>query len=187
MIKVKKLTNKILPKAIKILDREIGPNRIRNQEFLYEKFKQYPQFFIGIYLDDNLIGIIFGFPREDYLLISEIAVDSRFQNRGFGKRLVEEFEKRAKTNYNRINVGAKDNVLGFYKSLNYNSFLLIQYKKEDYNKKEFSNFNTSSIKEYEDLIILECKVNNLDLNYLNRLRKEHPKANFQYIFTKNIK
>jgi GNAT superfamily N-acetyltransferase len=181
-LKIKRLTKKDFPKAMKILDNELGKKRARNSEFLNKKFKSFPKFFIGIFLEDELIGVICGFPREDYLLMSEIAIDSRFQGRGFGKRLVKAFEVIAKKDYKQINVGALDVSIPFYKSLNYQPFLLVQFKKREYSKEDFKEFK---IIKYGQGII-EIAVKNCNVELLRKLRKKYPQANFQYIFSKNF-
>ena len=173
--------------AIKILDEELGKDRVRGKVFLHEKFKENPEFFIGIFLNKEMIGAIFGFPRESYLLISELVVLSRFQSRGFGKKLVEKFENIAKEKYSQINAGADDKSIYFYESIGYKPFLLIQFKKGDYSKKDFKSFKI--IREYEynkDNMAIETKINKADLKVLNQLRKKYQKAWFQYIFVKTF-
>lgn len=167
--------------AMNVLDNELGKNRVRNSKFLYEKFKEFPQFFIGVFLGKELIGIICGFPRENYLLISEIAIDCRFHNRGFGKKLISEFEKVAFKKYDRIHVGALDDSIYFYSSLKYSSFLLIQFEEKAYSQENFKEFDI--IKRGSGF--LEVKTKKLDLDYLKELRAKYPKAHFQYIFTKH--
>ena len=141
---------------------------------------------MGLFLDKELIGVICGFPREDYLLMSELAIDSRFHRRGFGRRLVTAFEKIAKGKYKQINVGAEDKVIGFYKSLNYKPFLLIQFKKEDYGLDNFKKFNILRKRKDKEYIILDIKTKKAELKLLDKLRKKYPKAYFQYIFTKEL-
>ncbi len=186
-LNIRKIKKEEFNSTVDILDNRLGKNRVRGKEFLFEKFEKYPEFFIGIFLDKELIGMVCGFPREDYLLISEIAVDKRFCGRGFGKRLVEIFEKTAKRKYGQINVGAEDNVIGFYEKLNYKPFLLIQFKEKDYKKEDFDDFHI--IKEYNfdsKNLMIEAEINKCNLNLLNKLRDKYPKAHFQYIFTKKI-
>lgn len=179
-LKINQLPKKDFYLAMDILDNELGKNRIRDSNFLKEKFNKNAEFFIGIYLGNELAGVVCGFPREDYLLMSEIAVDSKFQRRKFGEKLVNEFEKVAFKKYNKIHVGALDNAIEFYKSLNYKPFLLVQFEKGTYNKNDFSNFKVLRVREYG----VELNINNCSLLELNRLRKLYPKATLQYIFTK---
>ncbi len=184
-LEIRQITIKEFLRAMEILDNELEV-RVRDNKFLLKKFKEFPKFFIGIFLDNELIGIICGFPRDDYFLISELAVDSRFQERGFGKMLVKYFEKVVKKDYNRINVGAQDKVIGFYKNLGYKQLLFIQYKKGDYSLDSFRNINILKNNDCNNMIMLECEISRLDLNFLDRLRKKYPKAYFQYIFTKEL-
>jgi ribosomal protein S18 acetylase RimI-like enzyme len=188
-LEIKQIQEKEFKDTIKLLNIELGKDRVRSEEFLYKKFKQFPQLFIGIFLDNELMGIICGFPREDYLLISELAIDFRFQKRGFGKRLVEEFEKQANKRYNQINVGAEDNAVKFYESLlGYKPLLLIQFEKKNYSDESFDNFDI--IKKYdfdEKNRAIEVITKKADINLLSKLRKKYPKAWFQYIFIKKLK
>ncbi|MFH1917803.1 MAG: GNAT family N-acetyltransferase [Nanoarchaeota archaeon] len=181
-LEIRQIRKNEFKKAMEILSDELKV-RVRDNNFLSQKFKEFPQFFIGVFLDNELIGIISGFPRDDYLLISELAIDSKFQGRGFGKRLVKYFEEIAKKNYNKINVGVQDETIGFYKGLKYKYFLLIQYKKEDYSLGDFSdfkiiNYNPESI---------EVQIEDCNQAHIEKLRKKYSKANFQYIFTKDLK
>jgi len=179
-LELKELPLEDFPLAMNILDNEIGKKRVRNSDFLKKKFRENSEYFIGIYLDDELVGVVCGFPREDYLLMSEIAIDCRFQRRKFGERLVQEFEKIGLKKYNKINAGALDRAIEFYKSLNYKPFLLIQFKKGTYHKDDFSDFEILAIRDYG----IELKIKDCSLNELDRLRKIYPKASLQYIFTK---
>src|SRR3989338_8575484 len=124
-LKIARLTEKNFKEPIRILDNELGIKKVRNAKFLHDKFKEFPQFFMGIFHDKELVGLICGFPRDDYLLMSEIAIDSRFHGRGYGENLVREFEKKA-YKYKKIHAGAEDNAIGFYKQVGYKPFLLIQ-------------------------------------------------------------
>jgi N-acetylglutamate synthase-like GNAT family acetyltransferase len=165
----------------------MGTERVRNRSFLKRKFDANRRFFLGLFLDTDLIGIICGFPRDDYLLISEIAVDSRFRKRGFGRLLVKEFENVAKrARHARIHVGAQDKVIGFYKSLGYKPFLLIQFKEKDYSLDDFKKFNILRKRHIAQGAILEVESKTSNLKKLKNLRKKFPKAYFQYIFAKKI-
>ena len=189
-LEFRKIKLKEFDDAINILDNELGEKRVRSSKFLYRKFKEFPKFFLGIFLDNELIGVIFGFPREDYLLISELAIDRRFQERGFGKLLVKEFEKVAKENkYYKINVGSEDKSIYFYESLlGYKPFLLIQFEKGDCSEEDFNKFKIIRIYNYnKNNTAIEVKITNCNLKLINQLRKKFPKAYFQYIFTKQIR
>ena len=179
-IEIKKLPLEDFYLAMNILDNEIGKDRVRNFDFLKKKFLEFSNYFIGIYLGKEIVGIVCGFPREDYLLMSELAVDCRFQRRKFGRGLVKEFDKIGFKKFNKINAGASDTAIEFYKSLGYKPFLLVQFEKGIYNKKDFSNFEILNIKEYG----FELKIKECNINELNKLRKNYPKANLQYIFVK---
>ena len=185
-LEIREIKDNEFKNAMKILDEEIK-ERVRDNDFLFKKYKEFSKFFIGVFLDDDIIGVICGFPREDYLLMSEIAIDPRFRRRGFGNKLVREFEKIGKKGgFKRINVGARDSAIEFYKSLNYDFFLLIQFKKEFYSIENFKNLDIRGSKMSGDYIIIEVNMDKLNLKVLENLRKEYPNASFQYIFTKMI-
>lgn len=185
-LEVRKIKKSEFESAMHLLDRELKV-RVRGNTFLFEKFKEFGEFFIGIFLDEEIIGFICGFPREDYLLISEIAVDSRFQRRGFGKKLVKSFEDSAlRKKYKKINAGAEDEAAEFYSSLGYKPFLLIQYKKGVYDKENFKNLRVLGVKGEGEYERLDIKSDSADISLLHKLRKKYPKASFQYIFTKRI-
>lgn len=169
----------------KILDEELGKERVRNKELIREKFRMYPELFIGVFLGKDLIGAICGFPREDYLLLSEIAVLLRFQGRGYGKMLIEYFENAAKGKYSRINAGAEDNAIGFYEKLGYRPFLLIQFEEGSYSKEDFSRFNIKREYTLNGETEIEVETGEVPLP-LDSLKSEYPNAWFQYIFTKNL-
>jgi len=179
-LKINQLPKEDFYLAMNLLDNELGKNRARDSNFLEARFKENAEFFIGIYLGKELIGVVCGFPREDYLLMSEIAIDSRFQRRKFGEKLVKEFEKVAFKKYNKIHAGALDNAIEFYKSLNYKPFLLVQFENGVYNKNDFSSFKVLRILDYG----IELNPRNCNLIELKELRKLYPKAKLQYIFTK---
>ncbi len=187
-LKIRPIKLKEFDYAIKILDDELGKDRGIKKDILSQKFKKFPEFFIGTFLDNEMVGVICGFPRQDYLLISKIAIAPIFQNRSFGKRLMEKFEEAAKGKYNKINVGARDSSVYFYKSLlGYKPFLCIQFKVGDYSKKDFDDFHI--IKEYNfdsKNLVIETEINGSDLKLLDKLRKKYPKVWFQYIFTKRL-
>jgi ribosomal protein S18 acetylase RimI-like enzyme len=175
-LKIEQIRGKDFEDAMNLLDNELGKDRVRDSNFLEKKYADFSQFFIGAFLDRELIGFICGFPREDYLLISEISVDSRFSKRGIGKKLVLAFEKSDKK-YKKINAGARDSAIGFYYSLGYKPFLLAQgiilpniLNEFQINKKGKG--------------FAEIYVNDASIEELEKFREKYPKINFQYIFQK---
>jgi len=179
----KQLPEEDFNKAMNVLDNELGKDRVRSKKFLKDKYVEFKEYFIGLYSDNELIGVVCGFPREDYLLMSELAIDFRFQGKGLSKLLVKEFEKIGFKKHVKINVGALDNAINFYGNLCYFPFLLIQFTNKEYSENDFSDFKILSIKDGG----IELKVDSFSLNELMGLRKKFPKGNLQYIFSKNIK
>lgn len=166
-------------------------DRPRSYDFLLDKLKENQDFFIGLFMDNELIGVIQGFPREDYFLMSEIAVSKKFRSRGFGALLVNEFEKRAKQKkFKKIKAGAQNNAVNFYKKLGYIPSILIQINKKDKIKdfeKLIKKYKIMSLKEIDDNIIIEIGYQKLDISFLDELKKEFNAFSTQYIFTKYLK
>jgi len=154
---------------------------VRTKEFLLEKLKQYPHYFKGLYLDHELIGVIQGFPREDYILISEIAIEQRFRNRGFGHLLVKEFEKETTE---KIKVGAENNAINFYKSLNFKPSIFMQFKKKNFNQNTFKDYKILYQKEYDEIIGVEIEFKEISLYSLDKLKNQFKPYSIQYLFTK---
>jgi ribosomal protein S18 acetylase RimI-like enzyme len=187
-LEVRQIKKEEFEDAMKILDNELGKNRVRSKEFLREKFNEDSELFIGVFLDQEMIGFICGFPREDYFLLSEIAIDIRFQGRSFGKKLINLFELIAKKKgFRKFQAGSEDHAIGFYYSLGYEPFLLIQYKKL-YNENSFKGmdiFDKKIFGEY-DALYVNVKKKDVKKETLIKLREKYPEASFQYIFTKNF-
>lgn len=134
-------------------------DRTRTNNFIEKMLKKYPKFFLGVYLNNELIGAICGFYREDYIVISELAIDSKFRQRGFATLLVKEFEKNADK---EIRVGSMDESVDFYKNLGYESYLFVQKDNEHFDVKHEP-----------------------DIEKITKWRKLCPSLCFQYIFKKN--
>lgn len=160
--------------------------RPRSYDFLKDQFRQFPQFFIGLFVGDELVGVIQGFPREDYLLISEIALKPQFRNKGFGRLLLIEFERRAKTEkYQKICVGAEDKAIGFYKKAGYKPFLMAQIEKNiGKSKPTLSKYQL--IKKYVDnnYDIYELVAEQDTIEYLEEAKKDFKTPHCQFIFYK---
>jgi GNAT superfamily N-acetyltransferase len=149
----------------------------RTEDFLKEKLQEYPQYFKGLYLDDELIGVIQGFPRDDYILISEIAVDRRFRRKGYGTLLIKAFE--TEVQHKEIKVGAQDEAIQFYLSLGYKPSIYVQLKKDSWPPKNFI-----VKQEFEDIVGYEIAVDKIDLDLLEDWKSKAISA--QYLFTKSL-
>jgi|GEM_PF-1185390 GNAT superfamily N-acetyltransferase len=165
--------------------------RPRSYEFLLDKLHENPELFLGLYLDDDLIGVVEGFPRDDYLLISEIAVDIRFRNKGFGTLLIKEFEKVAKKiGYKKIKLGSQDDAVNLYLKNNYLPLLLIQILDSEYdavidhcNKETIQILST---KHFDNIMAVELVIDKIDLGLLKHFKKLFNPISIQYLFTKNL-
>lgn len=165
--------------------------RVRPYEFLLEKLKENPSLFIALYLDKEIIGVVQGFPRDNYLLVSEIAVDIRFHGRKFGSKLLQEFEKNAtKMGHKTIKLGARDDATNFYLSNGYSPSLFIQVpinqeetmiKKLNQEKEDIKN-----VSHVNNLAGIEIAVKNCNQQLLSRVNKEFKPTSAQFLFTKDI-
>ncbi len=156
-LEIKQISNQ--KELFDLLDKFLK-DRTRTNKFLAEKLKKYPKFFLGLYLNKELIGAICGFYREDYIVISELVIDSKFRRKGFATLLVKEFEKNSDKN---INVGALDKSINFYKSLGYKSHLFVQKDKEHF--------------------YVKCKP---EMKKIIEWRENCPSLCFQYIFINKL-
>jgi len=164
----------------------------RGFELLLHKLKEYPDFFIGLYLDKELIGVVQGFPREDYLLMSEIAIEKKFRSRDFGELLAAEFERRArKKGFKKIKAGAQDKAIDFYKRIKYKPSVLVQIKKRDAPAnlaKLLKKYKIlAKVQDSKNILVLELACpKSTPRSLLKKLEKEFNAFSTQYIFTKNL-
>lgn len=85
-----------------------------------KKYVKYPKLFVGGYEGKKLIGICVGRPRGKEVVLTSIAVNSKYQKKSGGKKLLRYFEKQAKTlGKNRISMGSAKNVVKFYAKSGY--------------------------------------------------------------------
>ncbi len=186
----------ILPEAFQQADRFMEQQlyhgkRPRAYAFLLEKCKENPTLFLGLYLDDELIGAIQGFPRDDYLLMSELAVDIRFRKRSFGAQLVKAFETNAKKlNYTKIKLGAEDTATLFYFSLGYKPSLFLQVSENEQekvmNQLQKDKQEILNISVVNHLAGIEVAVDSLDQAKLASLKKQFNPVSAQFLFSKHL-
>lgn len=166
--------------------------RPRDYEFLLTKLKENPSLFIGLYLGSEIIGAIQGFPRDCYILLSEIAVDKRFRKRGFGSMLIKEFEKNAKRyNYPFIKAGAEDTAIEFYSANRFMPSLFFQVKEEKEKSiirlLEKENYKIIAITHVNNITGIEIAIGNCNILKLKKLRKLLNPLSAQFLFTKQLK
>lgn len=165
--------------------------RPRSYEFLLDKLLESPELFLGLYLDNDLIGVVEGFPRDDYLLLSEIAVDIRFRNRGFGTLLLKEFERVAQNlGYKKIKLGAQDNAVKVYLKNTYLPSLFIQIYDIEYDR-VINYFNKQNVQishenRLNNIVAIEFVVDKIDFELLEYFKKLFNPISIQYLFTKNL-
>lgn len=167
-------------------------NRPRDYGFLLNKLKQNPSLFIGLYLDTEIIGAIQGFPRDDYILLSEIAVDIKFRNRKFGSLLMKEFEKNARRyKYSQIKAGAEETAIGFYSANGYLPSLFTQVK-EEYEAKtlkvlEKQGYKIIAVTRVNKITGIEIASKDCNLSKLKDIHKLISPLSAQFLFAKQLK
>lgn len=186
---VKTISEKNYPSADKLLETELyHGKRPRTYDFLVEKLHDHPELFLGLYLEEELAGVVQGFPRHDYVLMSEIAVDIRFRGRGFGTQLIKAFEDKAKAlGYKKIKLGAQDNAVNLYLKNNYIPSLFIQLmddKADDALKKLKKNI--INITKSNGMTGIEIAIDRVDMNELNSIKAKFSPESAQYLFSKTL-
>lgn len=189
ILEIKSLPSERFNEADNLLKKELFHEpRPRSYEFLKEKFQAYPQYFIGAFLDNELVGIIQGFPREDYLLLSELAIITRMRRRKIGSKLVKEFEKVAKSEgHSKIKLGGADHAGDFYISLGYRPSLFIQIKEDNFSSDVEEVLRSEKIikkENKEGIIMIEIETRDANIDKLNIIKKKIKVLSVQYLFTK---
>jgi ribosomal protein S18 acetylase RimI-like enzyme len=192
---IRRIKKKEFKSAELLLQKDLFKNKrpsVLSPRRLYNSFKKYPYFFIGVFLGGEIVGVIGGGGRKNTgeAVISVLCVNSKFRGRGLGKRLVEGFEKQAmKRGYNVVKLGSNDESIGFYKSLRYKPSILIQIKKSKFNQKirnKIKRFKVILVNQVNNYKGVEIKCGKLDLNFLKKLKHDLKADAVQYLFTKEI-
>ncbi|MBN1896147.1 MAG: GNAT family N-acetyltransferase [Candidatus Aenigmarchaeota archaeon] len=179
-LSVRSLTREDMPAAMDLMSRALSGRMTRTRRFLSDRHNNFPELFKGIFIGSELAGAVFGFPRNGYVLMSEIAVDRRFRGRGFGRHLATAFEKNAFSIHPRINAGSFDESAGFYSSLSYRPFLLAQFPGDAYTSADFRGYSVLR----SSRTFAEIETEKADIRFIGKMRKKYQNASFQYIFTK---
>lgn len=102
-------------------------------DFVANMYVKYPKAYSGYFIDNQLVGICFGWPRceqvfnDDSFMINGIVVATPFHAAGRGKKLITHFEDNVKElGFDRISVGSAEGyVEKFYMQ---NGYKPIEYK-----------------------------------------------------------
>jgi GNAT superfamily N-acetyltransferase len=189
-LNIKQIPKKDLDLADKIQQEILNPNkkkRYRTFGFIKKNYEKAPSLFLGAYIKEKLIGIIFGYKIKKKILIGEFAVLEKYRNKSVGKKLLDNFEKNAKKlNQNYIEVGAFENAERFYIKNNYTPIAFAQI----YHKNVPKNYNEIGLKiiketNYKDAKRLWIKIeyNNKNKKYIKEKLNAY---NVIYLFIKNI-
>lgn len=124
------------------------------EDELLSYFEKFPWSYCGLFDENNLIGVIFGWEnpalmQEELFVLQGIAIDWDHKANGLGGILLKHWEKKASDHgYRTIGVGSADGyVEGFYLK---NGYLPKQYKAFD-NQGRAHVKEISSIEQYESL------------------------------------
>jgi len=106
-------------------------NEKRYRPFSYIK-RQYgicPELFVGVYKNNKIIGIAFGYVKKSNVLLGELAIDQKFRKMGIGSKLLVFFENRAaRIGKEKIVTGALEEAEAFYLRKGYKPILFLQIK-----------------------------------------------------------
>jgi len=95
-MEIRRLTIKDYEEIIKLWSRANLPYKPKgrdNKEAIAAQMRANPNFFLGAYEDDNLVGVVIVSCDLRKGWINRLAVDPRYRRRGVAKALVNEAEK----------------------------------------------------------------------------------------------
>ena len=95
-MEIRRLTIKDYEKIIKLWSRANLPYKPKgrdSKEAIATQMRANPNFFLGAYEDDNLVGVVIVSCDLRKGWINRLAVDPRYRHRGVAKALVNEVEK----------------------------------------------------------------------------------------------
>ncbi|MBI4450738.1 GNAT family N-acetyltransferase, partial [Candidatus Woesearchaeota archaeon] len=154
--------------------------------FLRQKLMENPGLFIALTLDGEIIGVVQGFPRDDYLLLSEMAVDARFRGRGFGRRLLREFETVARLKgFTKIKLGAVDDAAKFYLAQGYTPSIFVQVEeaREHAAVQLLGKDRVVAISHSNGLSGIELRTSKCDVTLLREIEQLVKPVSCQFLFT----
>jgi len=157
----------------------------RSMEYIKEVYSKNPDFFIGAYWGDLLIGALFSYPGFDKreVLLGEIAVLKKFRRRGVGSSMVRRLESICKQNNIRRIYGATTTAKEFYAKLGFSIKLHVSSKKKlDASLSKYVENEWQSDGFYYYIISGE----NLD-SIANLIQEYASDAYIQYLFEKRLK
>lgn len=108
-----------------------------DQESPYLKYyDQYKDYYLGCFIEDKLIGLIFGLPlwemdpmQDQHFLIDGIAFLDEYRSFGYGSTLIKEFEDRVFSSQDlpRIGLGTMGRAENFYQKNGYSLYGYISF------------------------------------------------------------
>ncbi len=97
-----------------------------------EKYEKWPELFVVCRDSKELIGEASGTVRDGEVILESIAVREDYRGEGFGKSILEFFEKQARNYSDRVSVATADNVEEFYRRCGYRpEKILLQVNRSD--------------------------------------------------------
>jgi len=103
-----------------------------NLNTLMEKHQRYPSLFIGCFHRDEIIGIVFGWPDPEILVVKAIAVLESYRRKGIGTALLRSFENAAMgEGFDNFVLGAAWEAVPFYIHYGLKCFANVQIKPDE--------------------------------------------------------
>ena len=170
-----------------ILNKE-KKKRYRIFSYIKKEYYRNPNLFVGCYINNKLIGIIFGYVKKSTVILGEMALIKEYRKQGIGRQMVSFFETQVrKLKKKKIILGSRENAEYFYIKQKYSPIILAQIKHNNI-PKDYKNKNYKIIKEtnYKDAKRLFIKIDKFDEKLLKNIEKAFNAYNAIYLFEKNL-
>ena len=160
-------------------------------------YQRYPELFVGLFNDNRLIGICFGWPlseqfpeEKEQIALQGIAVNSEFAAQGLGSKLLNFWEDQVANRGDRfISVGsAPGYVERFYLKHGYQPIQYLVYGREDSLAAALTDkgFEVVRTRRVGDSILVNIKTGRYDPDFRDALCRDFPIDEAIYIFQKEI-
>lgn len=187
-MEIKKLPEKDLDEAY-ALDKKYVHEDSTLDEF--KKFYQEnPKLYVGCYEEGELIGLVYGSTKEDFVILNSIAVRGDYWRKGIGSKLLKKFEEQVKKlNATKISVVAAEGwVENFYLKNGFELVAFFVQIKKNKLPKDYKKFGYKIVKEKEDMDkkILFIETKELSTKDRETIRKKFNAEQVNYLFEKKL-
>lgn len=190
--RVSKLEEEDVAKVVSLHNEYLGERDFINGKEIVDRLKSNR----GIFLiakdeEENLIGIKLAFIDNDVCLGRGVVVDKNFRRLGIGKKLISIFEDELRK-YPEVKkyvfASSTQEGVPFHIKLGYKPLILLQSE----NKDLIESVDLDKFEIRERLYNKEFKVyqvymdskENLDIKYLQKIKKQYPNLEITYLFEK---